>query len=86
VLSGRLVRYRFRVVGKRPGGPRRLVRGAIVRFAGKRVRTNRRGRAAITLRLRRVGLRPVLARKKGLGRAVKVVRIVKRPPTALGVP
>jgi hypothetical protein len=80
------VRYRFKVVGRRPGGPRRLVRGATVRFAGKRVRTNRRGRAAITMRLRRVGLRPVLARKKGLGRAVKVVRIVKRPPRARVVP
>ena len=40
----------------------------------------------ITVRLRRVGLRPVLARKKGLGRAVKVVRIVKHPPRARVVP
>ena len=80
VLSGRRVRYRFRVSGRRPGGKRRRVRGATVRFAGRRVHTNRRGRAAITVRLRRAGLRPVLARKKGLARTVKVVRVVKRRP------
>ena len=66
VRSGQRVRYRFRVVGRRPGGKRRRVRRATVRFAGKRVRTNRRGRAAMTVRLRRIGLRPALARKKGL--------------------
>jgi hypothetical protein len=80
VLSGRRVRFRFKVTGRRPGGRRRLVRGATVRFAGRRVRTNGRGRAVMTLRFRRVTLRPVLARKKGLGRAVAVVRVVRRLP------
>jgi hypothetical protein len=80
VLSGRLVRFHFKVTGRRPGGRRRLVRGATVRFAGRRARTNRRGRAAMTLRFRRAALRPVLARKKGLGRAVAVVRVVRRLP------
>jgi Family of unknown function (DUF5995) len=78
-LAGERMRYRFRVTGQRPGGRRRAVRRATVRFAGKRVRTNRRGRAAITMRLRKPRLRPVLARKKGLGRDVKVIRIVARP-------
>src|SRR3712207_9542057 len=36
------VRYAFRVVGRRPGGKRRRVRGATVRFAGRRVRTKDR--------------------------------------------
>jgi hypothetical protein len=80
VLSGRRERFRFKVTGRRPGGRRRLVRGATVRFAGRRVRTNRRGRAVLTLRFRRAGLRPALARKKGLGRAVTVVRVVRRLP------
>jgi hypothetical protein len=85
-LAGHRVRYRFRVSGRRAGGRRRLVRGATVRFAGRRVRTNRRGRAVITVRLRRASLRPVLARKRGLGRAVTVVRIVKRPDRARAKP
>jgi hypothetical protein len=78
VRSGKRVRYHFRVVGRRPGGKRRRVRGATVRFAGHRVRTNRRGRAAMTVRLRKVGLRPALARKKALGRTVRVVRVLRR--------
>jgi hypothetical protein len=80
VLSGQWVRFHFKVTGRRPGGRRRLVRGATVRFAGRRVLTNRRGRAVMTLRFRRAKLRPVLARKKGLGRAVAVVRVVRRLP------
>jgi hypothetical protein len=86
VLSGRRVQYRFRMSGQRPGGKRKRVRGATIRFAGRRVHTNRRGRAAMTLRLRRPRLRPVLARKKGLGLTVKVVRVVKRPDRARARP
>jgi hypothetical protein len=78
VRSGKRVRYHFRVSGRRPGGKRRRVRRATVRFAGHRVRTNRRGRATMTVRLRRTGLRPALARKKGLGRTVTVVRVLRR--------
>jgi hypothetical protein len=80
VLSGRRVRFHFKVTGRRPGGRRRVVRGATVRFAGRRVRTNKGGRAVITLRFRRARLRPVLAHKRGLGRAVTVVRVVRRLP------
>jgi hypothetical protein len=80
VRSGKRVTYHFRVSGRRPGGKRRRVRRATIRFAHRRVRTNRRGRAAMTLRLRRTGLRPALARRKGLGRTVAVVRVLRKRP------
>ncbi len=62
--AGRATRFRFRV---RAGTPR-CRRGVRVRLAGKRVRTGRRGRAALVVALRRPGRRAAVARKRGCGR------------------
>jgi Family of unknown function (DUF5995) len=78
VRSGRRVHYRFRVYTRGPGNTKaKAVKGARVRFAGRSVRTGRRGRAARNVRLRRRGLRFAVARKRGLGKAYAVVRVVR---------
>ena len=63
--AGLLTRFRFRTTVIR-GGKRRAVHGARIRFAGHRVRTNRRGRASLVLRLGHSGRRAARASKKGL--------------------
>jgi hypothetical protein len=79
VRSGRRVRYRFRVFTRGPGKTRaKAVKGARVRFAGRWVRTGRRGRVARVARLKRRGLRFALARKRGVGTAYAAVRVVRR--------
>jgi predicted alpha-1,2-mannosidase len=50
VAAGERVRFRFRA-RVRKGGRRRPVRGALVRFAGRTKRTDRRGRATIAASL-----------------------------------
>ena len=70
--TGRRVRVRIRVA-KVVG----CQRGVTVRFAGKRVRTNRRGRASIRVRLRRAGRPRVTARRKGCRAASVRVRVRK---------
>jgi hypothetical protein len=72
VPAGVRVRYRFRVYGA--GGDCRA--GALVRFAGRRMRTDASGRAATTVRLTRRGSRPVVASKPGCAtvRAAVTVR------------
>lgn len=70
VCAGRLTRFRFRAyVGSRP------VRGALVRFAGKRARTNRRGWARIRVRLRGRGLRRARVSRAGMRSGVAFVRV-----------
>src|SRR3954467_3928052 len=79
VRPGRRVRYRFRVFTRGPGKTgARAVKRARVRFAGRWVRTGRRGRVARVVRLRRRGLRFALARKRGVGTAYAAVRVMRR--------
>jgi hypothetical protein len=72
VRAGRRTAFVFRV----RTAARRPVRGAVVRFAGRRVRTRRNGRARIALTPRRTGRRAVRAAKRGFrgARATVVVR------------
>jgi endoglycosylceramidase len=72
--AGRLTRFRFRATVIR-GGKRRAVRGAVIRFAGHRARTNRHGRAGLRLRLGRAGKRPARAGKRGLVGGQASVRV-----------
>ena len=67
-------RFRFRATIRR-GRP---LRGVTIRFAGRRVKTNRRGRASLTLRLGRRGKRRVVARKRGYRRGRATVRVLRR--------
>ena len=68
--AGRRTRFRFRVtVAGRP------VAGATVRFAGRSVRTNRRGRGRMTARFRRPGSRTARATRSGMRRATARVRV-----------
>lgn len=75
VRAGRRTRFRFRATT--PAGP---LSGATIRFAGRRVRTNRHGRASVTLRFRRPVRRRVGFKKTGLrsARATVVVRRAAR--------
>jgi polyvinyl alcohol dehydrogenase (cytochrome) len=69
--AGRLTRFRFRarVAGK-------AVRGALIRFAGRRTRTKRNGRATIRVRLRR-GPHRARATKRGLRAGLVTVRATR---------
>lgn len=75
--TGRRMRFRFRVTA-RVRGKWRPIRRALVRFAGKRVRTNRRGRARIRVRLRRTGRRRARASRRGYRRGSAVIRVRRR--------
>jgi hypothetical protein len=72
--AGRRTRFRFRVTTTR-SGRLRPVRAATVRFAGRRVRTGKRGTASLTVRLRAPGTRKALARKRGYRSATARVRV-----------
>jgi hypothetical protein len=70
VPAGRRRRFRVRVWSSSAACARR----ATIRVAGRRYRTNRRGRARFRLRFRRPGRRRVLAGKRGCrGASVRVV-------------
>jgi hypothetical protein len=77
-LTGRLTRFTFTVTrpGARAGARRLAAAGVIVRFAHRRARTDRRGRAVLRLRFRRAGIRGVTATlpRFGAGRARVTVR------------
>jgi endoglycosylceramidase len=79
-LSPKKVRVRRRVTVKvvvRAGPKRKVVRGAVVRLAGRRAVTGRSGRAVFRIRFRHTGRRKVVARARGYeaGRArLRVVR------------
>jgi S-formylglutathione hydrolase FrmB len=70
---GRRVRFRFRVTTVR-SGRRRPVAGVRIRFAGRRARTGRRGRARIVTRLRHARRYTARARKRGYRPAKARVR------------
>jgi hypothetical protein len=72
VRAGRTTVFRFRVTA--PDG--RPVRRAVVRFASRRARANRRGAARITATLRRPGRRVARVSKRGfrVGRVSVLVR------------
>ena len=73
VRAGRRTRFRFRVTVRR-GRP---LRGALIRFAGRRARTNRRGRASLRVRLGRRGRRRVVVSKRGYRRGRATVRVLR---------
>jgi len=74
VRAGRRVRFRLRVHSTDAA----CARGATVRFAGRRVRTNGRGRAALVLRMHRPGLRRAVATKPGCRRASRPVGVRRK--------
>jgi S-formylglutathione hydrolase FrmB len=70
VKAGKRISFRFRVTAlSKP------VRGALVRFAGKRARTTRRGRARIVVRLGRRGRRNARVSLRGMLPGLAVVRV-----------
>jgi hypothetical protein len=71
--AGRRVRMRFRVSSR----ARRCIRGATVRVGRHRIRTNNRGRAAMTLRFRRRGIRRARAKKAGCRATSTRIRVVR---------
>jgi hypothetical protein len=71
--TGRRTRFRFRTTS---GG--RPVAAATVRFRGRRVRTNRRGRALIVARIARHGRYRARATRPGMRRATARVRVTRR--------
>ena len=76
--TGRRTRFRFRVTTA--GRP---VANALVRFAGRRVRTNRSGRAAIRRRFGRPGVYRARATRSGMRGASARVRVVRRVSPSL---
>jgi hypothetical protein len=66
-------RFRFRTTS---GG--RPVAGATVRFRGRQVLTNRRGRARIVARIGRPGRYRARATRSGMRRATARVRVTRR--------
>jgi hypothetical protein len=73
-VAGKRTRFRFTVYAVRDGKRTRLAR-AKVRLGGKSVKTNRRGRAGLTVRFRRPGRKTARASKRGFSAAAKRVRI-----------
>ena len=73
----RRTRFTFTVTTT-SSGRRRSVAGATVRFAGSRVRTDRRGRAVMTKRLGRSGRYRARASRRGYRSAVASVRVARR--------
>ena len=65
------VHFRFRARGA-------CGRRATVKLAGRRVRTNRRGRASLWLRLGRTGRRPARLDKRGCAPSRAFVRVLRR--------
>jgi sugar lactone lactonase YvrE len=73
--AGRRTRFRFTATVI-VAGHRRPLAGALVRFAGHRARTNRRGHATIVARVKRRGRYRAVLRWTGRRRAVVTVRVV----------
>jgi len=83
LTAGRRSAVRVRVTAPTgPGGARRSVRGATVRLAGRRARTDRRGRARLTVRAARPGTLRAIATRKGMRRTE--VRVTVRRATRTG--
>ena len=77
VSVGRRKRFTFKAT-TRWGGKRIAVARATVRFAGKRARTNKRGRTRISVRLGRRGRRRARATKRGMRPGTATVRAFRR--------
>lgn len=69
-------RFRFRATAS-ANGRRAPVRHAGIRFAGRHVRTNRRGRAAIVRRFRSPGRYRAIVRKRGFRTGTATVRVLR---------
>jgi hypothetical protein len=69
-VAGRRIRFRFSA-----GAGHKRLRGVRIRFGGKSARTNRRGRAGLTVRFRHPGRKTARASKTGFTAATKRVRI-----------
>jgi polyvinyl alcohol dehydrogenase (cytochrome) len=78
IRAGRRRVFRFRVTRTGRGKRRRAVPRALVRFAGRRARTRRSGRARIVVRLRRTGRRRARASKRGYRAGRATVRVLRR--------
>ena len=74
VVAGKRRRFRVRV----SSSDRSCTRGARIRFAGRRLRTNRRGRVRFRMRIRRSGRYRVVARKRGCRRGSARVLVRRR--------
>ena len=77
VRLGKTTRLRVSVRVRR-AGRLRPVAGATIRVAGRRARTNRRGRATLRLRFGRPGRRLVTARRPGSAPGRTAVRVLRR--------
>ena len=73
VRAGQRTRFRFRTAA----AGRTAVSGVSIRFAGRRVRTGRGGRAKLVRRLARPGRYRVIATKRSFVRATAAVRVVR---------
>jgi hypothetical protein len=78
VPAGSRRRLRFRVFAL-IYGERRPLAGARVRIGRRRVRTNRRGRAAMRVRLRRPGRVRIRVTQRGFRSGVAHIRVVRGP-------
>jgi len=77
VRAGTRKRLRIRVTFKAATG-RRGVRGVVVRVAGRRVRTDRRGRAVLNVRFRQAGRRRAVVSRRGFFSGYATVRVLRR--------
>jgi hypothetical protein len=76
---GRRSRYLFRVRARSASSGKLVyVKGARLRFAGKRLKTDRRGRAHMRHRFHKPGKRRIVATKKGFRRGTARVRVLPR--------
>ena len=78
VRAGRRVRFRFKVLTS--DSARAAVAGAVIRFGGRRARTDAAGRAYITVRHTKAGSKRASASKPGLRKAVAKVRVLRAKP------
>lgn len=76
VRAGGRVRFSFRAFTT-AGRKATPVSRATIRFAGRRLRTNVRGRAHVTMRVHKVGVRRVVATRRGLRAGHSSVRVTR---------
>jgi hypothetical protein len=74
VRAGRRVRFRFKVLTR--GATPARVAGALIRFGGRKARTDADGIARIAVRHMRTGRKRASASKPGLGKAVAKLRVL----------
>jgi endoglycosylceramidase len=80
-ISPKRVRVKRKVTIKavvRAGPKRRVVRGAVVRLAGRRAVTGRSGRAVFRIRFKHTGRRGVVAKARGYDPGRASLRVVRR--------